>query len=556
MKKTSLQKSSFIKHIPASIAALVALCVMAGLAYGPLVATAGVFGDDPNVLYAYHRMGTDGFDAFYGWARPYSTWVYKLVIPLIGINLTRIHLITICLRVISSWMLFLLVRELVDGQTAMAWIAAMTALVFPGFTQQAQSVQFLLHFSVLSLALFSIWAMVKGVRTEKPTWRVFWLAVAIISAVAQISIEYFFGLELVRPVVLGLAIQGGKKRKSSLARFLRFYWPFLALLGVYLTWRVFIFQPAYPRITVLDAMRVQPIATVAALIGRIGTDLVIVLGGAWAEMVRMIFSDPITPVMGLCGVAAGGLAVAGFLPIRRQEPAEKKMNQCLIWIGICAVLLGGVPLWVSGTPLTGTHPWNRTMLCYLAGVSMLSAGVVSLLPRRMMQALVPVIMGMAIVFQHQIAADYTREWLQVKDVFDQFTNQAPQLSEGTLVLYDDLPFHYYSANNLNAFLNWTYDPQRGSGNEKYKLFEIDERLGNALPTLNPGEPIVHNTFKGNTSQVLVIALGADGELVILDKKIPFEGPLPGRTREALHLSDPQGVIKFDRGQAKVPAVLE
>ena len=134
MKKTSLQKSSFIKHIPASIAALVALCVMAGLAYGPLVATAGVFGDDPNVLYAYHRMGTDGFDAFYGWARPYSTWVYKLVIPLIGINLTRIHLITICLRVISSWMLFLLVRELVNGQTAMAWIAAMIALVFPGFT--------------------------------------------------------------------------------------------------------------------------------------------------------------------------------------------------------------------------------------------------------------------------------------------------------------------------------------------------------------------------------------------------------------------------------------
>jgi len=535
---------------------MVALCVLAGLAYGPLVATAVVFGDDPNVLYAYHRLGKNGFDAFYGWARPYSTWVHKLVIPLIGINLTRIHSVTICLRVISSWMLFLLVRELVNGQTALAWIAAMIALVFPGFTQQAQSVQFLLHFSVLSLALFSLWAMVKGVRTEKPTWRVLWLAAAITSAVAQISIEYFFGLELVRPVVLGLAIQGGKNRKSSLRRFMRFYWPFLALLGVYLTWRVFIFQPAYPRITVLNAMREQPIATVGAVIGRIGKDLVIVLGGAWAEMVRMIFCEPITPVMGLCGIAAGGLTVAFYLSTRWQEPVEMKMNQRMIWIGICTILLGGVPLWVSGTPLTVMHPWNRTMLCYLAGVSMLSAGVVSLLPRRVMQALVPVIMGMAIVFQHQITADYTGEWLQVKDLFDQLAKQAPRLKEGTLVLYDDLPFRYYSANNLNAFLNWTYDPQRGSGNEKYKLFEIDERLGSALPSLNPGEPVVHNTFKGNTSQVMVIALDADGELVILDKKIPFEDPLPGRTREALHLSDPQGVIIYDQGQAKVPLVLE
>lgn len=38
------------------------------------------------------------------------------------------------------------------------------------------------------------------------------------------------------------------------------------------------------------------------------------------------------------------------------------------------------------------------------------------------------------------------------------------------------------------------------------MFEISERLGNVLPELKPDIEIIHNSFYGNTSRVLVIAV--------------------------------------------------
>ena len=141
-------------------------------------------------------------------------------------------------------------------------------------------------------------------------------------------------------------------------------------------------------------------------------------------------------------------------------------------------------------------------------------------------------------------------------LFRQLTEQVPQLKEGTLVLYDDFPLRYYSANNLNALLNWTYDPDRGAGDEKYKVFEIDERLGGALPALEAGLAIQHNTFRGNTSQVLLIALDAKGDVILLDRNSPYPGLLAGRTREAQHLSVPEVVVIYGMGQAQFPAELD
>ena len=535
---------------------LARLILLAGLAYGGLVVTAGVYGDDPNALYDYQRLGAAGFDAFYGWARPFSTWMHKLVIPLTGINMARINLVTIALRVISCWMLFLLVKELSGGDAASAWVAAVIALVYPGFAQQAQAVQFLLHFSVLALALFSLWAMIRSVRAQKRDLRIIWMAAALLGACAHICIEYFIGLELLRPVILATALDRPDEKKGRAGAYFRVYWPFLLLLAGYLFWRTVLFQPAYPRITVVAGLRDALLQTIVGIGRRMATDIFNVMVGAWVQMVRVVRVMPATAMMMVSGAAGAGLALAGWAFMGRKALVDSQhgTKQVLV-IGGIALLLGGVPLWVSGTPVWVVHPWNRTTLCFLVGVSMLGAGLLAQLSRKIRGLLFAALVGLALVFQQQIGADYAREWGLVRGLFTQLTEQVPQLKEGTLVLYDDFPLRYYSANNLNALLNWTYDPQRGARDEKYKVFEIDERLGCALPPLEAGLVIQHNTFRGSTSQVLLIAMDEVGELIILDRDNPYPGPLPGRTREAEHLSVPEEVVIYGMGQAQFPAEL-
>jgi len=538
------------------LAVLAGLCLLGGVAYGGLITTGGVYGDDPNVLYAYHRLGNGGFDAFYGWARPFSTWVHKLVIPLTGIDMGRINTVTIALRVLSCWMLYLLVREMGEEAQETAWMAAVIALVYPGFGQQAQAVQFLLHFSVLTLVLFSLWAMARAVKAEERQARSAWMGAAILSACGQVSIEYFIGLELARPVLLAMMLQEREGKSLKGWRFWRYYAPFAVLLTGYLVWRVALFKPAYPQITILEELRIAPWETMGEVLARAGKDLVTVMAGAWEQMARVLGGTPISGWVLASGATGTVLALAGAM-ISEKEKADQggEGMKRLFIVGGSTLVLGGVPLWASGTPLSVTHPWNRTTLCFLTGVSMVSAGALMLLARNLRRVLLAMLAGMAVVFQRQAGADYAREWVLVQDLFTQLTQQAPQLKEDTLVLYDDFPLRYYSANNLNALLNWTYDPERGAGDEKYKMFEIDERLSGALPALEPGAAVRHDSFRGSTSQAVVIALDENGKLMILDSEMTYMGPLAGRTQEAAHLSVPGDVIIFGENQAQFPEVL-
>jgi len=543
------------KRIPAQIFVLVGLCLLGGVAYGGLVFTGGVFGDDPNALYAYQRLGREGFDAFYGWARPFSTWMHKLVIPLTGINMRRINLVTIGLRVLSSWMLYLLMRAMGEESEEMAWMGAALALVYPGFGQQAQAVQYLLHFSVLALVLFSLWAMVRGIKAHKRVERIAWVGAALIGACAQVSIEYFIGLELARPVVLGIHLWEREGKAKWQRAFWRHYMPFAVFLAGYLIWRIVIFKPAYPQITLVDKLQVSPLEAVPEGVLRMGRDLMTVMVGAWVELIRVLRRMPVRGWMLAAGTAGAGIGLVILLCLDKSKKIDLKgVRNRILLIGGCMLVFGGVPLWASETPLTVTHPWNRTTLCFLSGVSMVSSGLLALLSCKIRRVLFIVLVGLAVIFQAQIGADYAREWALVQDLFTQLTEQVPQLKAGTLVLYDDFPFRYYSANNLNALLNWTYDPERGAGDEQYKLFEIDERLGGALPALEADILVTHGTFRGNTSQTLVIALDSERKLMILDREKVYT-VLPGRTREAVHLSVPGEVILEDTGQAQFPCVL-
>ena len=164
-KKSETHKNT--GQFPSKRAVLFVLIILGGLAYGRLVWMGGLFGDDPAVLYAYHRIGNIGFDEFYGWARPYSTWVYKLAVQIAREDLHIWQAISLIMRILSAWMLYILLGNISSGRSPAPFFAAVIALIYPGFTQQAHAIHFLLHFTVLALALTSLLLMVSALKMRK-----------------------------------------------------------------------------------------------------------------------------------------------------------------------------------------------------------------------------------------------------------------------------------------------------------------------------------------------------------------------------------------------------
>ena len=204
-------------------------------------------------------------------------------------------------------------------------------------------------------------------------------------------------------------------KKGLAGAFTRVYWPFLLLLMGYLVWRIVLFQPAYPRITLIEGLRDAPLQTATGDRRRMAMDIFSVIAGAWAQMVRVIRGLPVTLLMMVSGTAGAGLALGGWVLMDRKmsSNSQRGFKQLLV-IGGFALLLGGVPLWVSGTPVQVVHPWNRTTLCFLVGVSMLGAGLLALLFRKVRGLAFAALVGLALVFQQQIGADYAREWELVR----------------------------------------------------------------------------------------------------------------------------------------------
>ncbi len=94
-----------------------------------------------------------------------------------------------------------------------------------------------------------------------------------------------------------------------------------------------------------------------------------------------------------------------------------------------------------------------------------------------------------------------------------------------------LPFFSSTDNSLSAPLNWIYAPDLKSREMPFAMYDVEARLGNTLPGLEPDIPLHMDyrasTFDGNTSQALVLHYNPPRCLKILDLKTDRHYPNKG-----------------------------
>jgi hypothetical protein len=549
-----------------------ALLVACFLTYGLLIPWLGFYWDDWPYIWFAKTLGASGFVDVFSQDRPFLAILYSINLPVLGSNPIVWQAFALLWRWLATLTFWKAFRLLWPERPRQALIASLLFAVYPGFSQQWISVIYSEAFIILAAFLASLGLMMAVVRKKIPFWPGT-IAALILSVFNLFSTEYFFGLELLRPLLLwwivGESIFAFKERiKKTII-----YWlPYLLALIAFSTWRAFFFQSNNYQLSAMESLSATPQSTIVGLLKTLGSNFVV---GGWLAW-NQIFDPPNALELQILTTRLFWLVVLvmfvfTFIYLLRvkvsiEETEEEKYHPerwgwQVVLLGFLSLLAGGIPFWIANLPLTLVFPWNRFTLALMTGSIFLLVGLLEVFIRTSRQKIVlcAILISLAAGWQFYNANTFRREWELSRDFFWQLSWRVPGLKPNTLLLTHEFPFKYYSDNSLTAPINWMYAPDFQGREMPYMLNYLSVRLKNSLPSAKPDQPVNQTyralTFTGNTSNSLALYLSTNGCLKVMDSiytnadSIPS---LPYKMEPAIPLSD-LSLIETDPEKPAVPA---
>ncbi len=274
--------------------ALLLACV---LAYGVLIPWLGFYWDDWPTLWYLNRFGPSVFHLAYGVDRPALGWLFTLTTTLVGESPLAWQIFAILTRWIACLSLWALLRVVWPARILeTAWVAFLFA-VYPGFLQHPIAFTYSADWIAISLFFASFWLMLRAARGGiRPLWGIIFLLLSwFLAAYVMFADEYYFGLELLRPIFLWMVLEGMNTRKRLLK--VSLYWlPYLLLMAGFLYWRLVIFVSPRGNMVLFDQLASHPIQALRDLAVKILNDLYQASLAAWVQGIRpLVGAGPACP---------------------------------------------------------------------------------------------------------------------------------------------------------------------------------------------------------------------------------------------------------------------
>jgi len=524
------------------------------LAYGLLIPQMGFYWDDLPMSWVRYQLGAEAMTKYFSTNRPVWGILYQVTTHILPQVPIYWQLLAFTFRWLGAVTVWAIARELFPQRERLALSLSLLFLLYPGFNQQWGSYLYSHFFIVLFCFLLSLYLMLRG-RT---------IPALALSACNLWMMEYFFILELVRPLMIWAWLRSGASpRRSHLVLTLKLWAPYLAVFSLAVLSRLFLFNNQIYEFNLTEQLARAPLQTVLFLLENILTGLWVATGAAWAQAFHFpSFAADGPRTAGLYTLIVGmtGLLLYWVLLLRRRHSTvlETGVGRWLIGLGVVMLLLAGPPFWLTDVPVSLAFPANRAMLSFMLGTSFLLAGLLDSIPGRARYAAVVLLAALAAGRHFLWATDFRRDWNAHKNLFWQLRWRVPGIEKNTMVLMNE-ELEFYADNSLSAALNWIYAPDNHSEHVDYVLFYPTNRIGNSLPALSPDIPIRYSylagEFEGSTSQTLVFYYAPPGCLRLLDPEIDPANrliPVESLLREAASLSSDRFIL--DRPTARMPNV--
>ena len=398
-----------------------ALLGVCALSYGSMASRMGIYQDDWFITFFRHYLGPSSLVEAFAIDRPLLGWMHWATTGLVGESLLSWQLFGIFTRWLSCLALWWALRGLWTQKDLEVTAVVMLFAVYPGFQQQYIAITYSSGFIVLAAFLASLGSMLWALR--RPRW--FWflyLGSLALDGFGMFAAEYFFGLELLRPLMLWLVLgeEKGDLRKRLVRVFL--YWiPYLFLMLIFLAWRV---STPTPRgtIDVFSKLSTGSFGAALDLAKMVLQNVYMASLLAWSR----VFSLGILRAYGPPAILKYALVVLGtgclvfivlvFLRARREPEQDGLTEPWTGWsimaflLGLCALLAGGLPVWMTNLHMDLEYPWDRLTLPMMLGVSLLFGSLLLLIPRWRLLSYgsLAVAVGLAAGLHYQSALSYRR----------------------------------------------------------------------------------------------------------------------------------------------------
>ncbi len=509
-----------------------AIVILLAAAFGWFVPLLGFYWDDWAFILMGKMQGAESFWQYHQYDRPLSAWINVVQFPFVGTNPAAWQVFVLGLRGLTALLVWWTLRLLWPGRAREAAWTALLFAVYPAFTQQPIAVTYSQHWTCYILYLLSLAFMILAHRNPHRYWAYTVLALAAM-ALNLFSMEYFAGVELLRPMILWfLASEDQFNPKVAARRVAIRASPYLLLFTAFIVWRVFFLQlPAEDP----NQMRLAQEFTASPVTG-----LKTLLQFAWQDALYILFTGwesgfPVNSRALLVAVAAAALTV-GYLSKLKSTPGDegsgpKSWARRAMALGAMAVVLGPSPAWLTGKQVVVGLYSSRFALPAMFGASLLMVALLDLLfsNRFIKLGLFGILIALAILFHHDNATRFIVSWEQQKDFYWQVYWRAPFAQPHTPVLSDGEVLNLVGAYSTTAGLNLLYGKGSDPSNLEYWFFNLENKANSpnkGLGAKRPFTPEFRNwRFSGMVLDALVIDNNARDCVRIVEDGRPENGPL-------------------------------
>jgi hypothetical protein len=527
------------------------------VAFGILIPRLGFYWDDWETIMVIRMFDLSRFWSYFNGTRPLAAWTYIIFSPILGTNPTLWHSFSLLLRWLTALTMWWALAALWPRKRWQITMAVILFSVYPLFRQQSIAVAYHQHWIGYAAFFFSIGAMIRSIRRPERYW--LWMPLSLVGFVFHVTIfEYFVGLELLRPLILWLLLEPGERQliRKRLICVVRHWIPYLLALSVFIVWRVWLSVSSPDLVDspmLLFDLAAAPLSTLQHLTQMVLQDVVYILVTNWYDALEPALIDLsqrsslLIWLISLLTAIGASVYLMRLQPLDDQDTSSSDLNwvrQALL-ISITALLLGAVPIWMTGRQVIAGLYNDRFAMASMFGASLLIITLLEWLIRQPWQRVIilAVLIGLSTGMHLRIGNTYAWSWVMQKRILWQLYWRAPYIQPNTAILSEGEIFPYVRP---TYSINLLYMEPREKDQLSYGFFIIGRDVTLDI-MLDPEGRQINTEYRGfsqpftsHSQESLVIHYNPPdtGCLWVMkpdDQRTPYF--LPENVRGTLHLSD-------------------
>lgn len=532
----------------------VALLFVTVVSFGLLIPWLGFYWDDWPVIYLTQTQGTSSFWDFYQYDRPFSAWTYMVSAPFLGTSPLTWQIFTLLLRWLTAVFVWASLRQIWTNKPHQAFWTALLFAVAPIFNQQPVAVAYSQHWLSYLLFFCSVYFMLRAL-SDRRYFYLFTVLATLTSLVQMLTMEYFLGLELLRPAILWfyfLERETGQSAGHILKRVVASGWVYAVLLIAYVIWRMFFLDLAGddPNRPVLFASLLRTPLEALLDLAQMAIQDFIYLITSWVVALKPADIDLHRP-FSLAALAIAVLAAAFFRIVLShykpeiEEPGEDQWHLYAMILGVLAILLGTLPVWLIDRQVSLGPLGSRFSLAAIFGVSVLWVGILDWLsPRSEVKfTVICLLIAAAIHTNLHTAKAYQLSWEKQRSFYWQLFWRAPYIQAGTAFISDGEIFPYVGLYSTSMGISLLYPPVNHPQEVPYWFFSYWERLYRFPDEIVAGSilegDIRNYSFRGDSKDAILLDFSPELKrcLQFVSLREENDPDLPESIRRLLSISD-------------------